>query len=173
MSWMQAIFLLTGVVTLGSAAAAVGARRILHAAMWLVMALLGVAILFALLEANFFAVVQILVYIGAIAILIIFAVMLSRTSLVLEGSQTHKKWGLAAIGLLIVLVALVAALSLWLKWNVTAGTLPPGAGDLAKLGKLLVDPNSYLLPFELSSILLLAALVGSIYVAAEKKEERK
>lgn len=170
MTAMQVIFLLTAAVTLGSAVATVSARKILHAALWLVLTLLGVAVLFALLEASFFAVVQVLVYIGAISILIIFAVMLSRSTLEDEGSQTHRKWWLAAMGLIILLVGVVAVLSLWSKWTLTAAALPAGATDLATLGKQLVDPNGYLLPFELSSILLLAALVGAIYTAAERKE---
>jgi len=102
--------------------------------------------------------------------LIIFAVMLSRSTLEDEGSQTHRKWWLAAIGLIILFVGVVAVLSLWSKWTLTAAVLPAGATDLATLGKQLVDPNGYLLPFELSSILLLAALVGAIYAAAERKE---
>ncbi len=166
---MKLIFLLTALVTVGSAIATVSARKILHAALWLVLTLLGVAVLFALLEASFFAVVQVLVYIGAISILIIFAVMLSRSSLVDEGSQTHRRWWAVAIVLLAVVIAWVAALSLWPNWSTVSAALPAGAGDLATLGKQLVDPNGYLLPFELSSILLVAALVGAIYTAVEKK----
>ena len=65
----------------------VSAPKILHAALWLVAALFGVAMLFAMLEASFFAVIQVLVYIGAIAILVIFAVMLTRRAMVDEGAQ--------------------------------------------------------------------------------------
>jgi len=172
LSGMQVIFLIAAAVTLGSAIAAVSARKMLHAALWLVLALLGVAVIFALLEASFFAVVQVLVYIGAISILVIFAVMLSRTSLTDEGSQTNRGWWVAALGLVIVLIGVVAALSLWPKWTAMPGALPAAATDMATLGKQLVDPNGYLLPFELSSILLLAALVGAIYTAVDKKEEK-
>lgn len=170
MTALKLIFLVNALVTVGSAIAVVSARKILHAALWLVLTLLGVAVLFALLETSFFAVVQVLVYIGAISILIIFAVMLSRASLVDQGSQTHRKWWAAAIGLLVLLIVWVAAMSLLPNWSVVSAPLPNGAGDLATLGMQLVDPNGYLLPFELSSVLLVAALVGAIYTAVERKE---
>lgn len=173
MSAGQVIFLLVGAVTLGSGIEAVNARKMLHAALWLVLSLLGVAFIFALLEASFFAVVQVLVYIGAIAILIIFAVMLSRSSLTDEGTQTNPRWWLAALGLLILFVGICAAILLWPKVTSIPAPLPASATDLATLGKELVNPNGYLVPFELSSILLLATLVGAIYTAVEKKEEIK
>ncbi|HBF41533.1 MAG TPA: NADH-quinone oxidoreductase subunit J [Anaerolineaceae bacterium] len=172
MTAVKLIFLMTAVVILGSAVAVVSARKIIHAALWLVLTLLGVAVMFALLESSFFAVVQVLVYIGAISILIIFAVMLSRSSFVDEGSQTHRRWWIAAIGLLVIFVAWVAVLSLWPQWSVTSTPLPATATDLATLGKQLVDPNAYLLPFELSSILLVTALVGAIFTAMERKGDQ-
>jgi NADH-quinone oxidoreductase subunit J len=78
MTPIQIVFLLVAAATLISAVMVVSARRIMHAALWLVLSLLGVAIIFVTLETSFFAVVQVIVYIGAIATLIIFAVMLTR-----------------------------------------------------------------------------------------------
>jgi len=167
------IFLLAALVTVGSAIATVSARKMLHAALWLVLTLLGVAFIFAMLEASFFAVIQVVVYIGAIAILIIFAVMLSRSSLTDEGSQTNKRWWIAALGLLFMAAGIVAALSLWPKISTFTTPLPVVATDLATLGQQLLDPNGYLIPFELTSILLLAALVGAIYAVVEKKEVKQ
>ena len=77
----QIIFLLIGALVLGSAFMVVTVRNLLHAALWLVASLFGVAVLYAILQANFLAVVQVVVYIGAIAILFIFAVMLTRREL--------------------------------------------------------------------------------------------
>ncbi len=82
----QIIFLLTAAVILGSALMVVTTRNLLHAALWLVVALFGVAVLYAILQANFLAVIQVVVYIGAIAILFIFAVMLTRRELMEKGS---------------------------------------------------------------------------------------
>ena len=78
MTPVQVIFIATSAMILVSAYSVVTRRNLVHAALYLVLTLLGVAITFVLLEANFLAVVQVLVYIGAIAILMIFAVMLTR-----------------------------------------------------------------------------------------------
>ena len=78
MTGMQIFFLIVGLVILGSALMVVTTRNLIHAAMWLIVTLFGVAVLYAILNASFLAVVQVVVYIGAIAILFIFAVMLTR-----------------------------------------------------------------------------------------------
>ncbi|GAG05720.1 unnamed protein product, partial [marine sediment metagenome] len=78
MTVMQVIFLITAVVTLGGAVMVVTVRNLIHAALWLILALFGVAVMYTLLSAPFFTVVQIVIYIGAIAILMIFAIMLTR-----------------------------------------------------------------------------------------------
>ena len=72
-------------------------RNLLHAALWLVVALFGVAVLYAILQASFLAVVQVVVYIGAIAILFIFVVMLTRRELMEKGRQTRSKWWIPAL----------------------------------------------------------------------------
>ncbi|NMD31202.1 MAG: NADH-quinone oxidoreductase subunit J, partial [Chloroflexi bacterium] len=77
MTAMQIIFLIVAAVTLGAALMIATSRRMMHTVLWLVLTLMGGAVLFALLQANFFSVVQVLVYIGAIAILILFGVMLT------------------------------------------------------------------------------------------------
>src|SRR5262245_64718411 len=78
MTGEQIIFFLVALFTLGSGLMVVTTRNLVHAALWLVATLFGVAVIFALLDAGFLAVVQVVVYIGAIAILFIFAVMLTR-----------------------------------------------------------------------------------------------
>jgi NADH-quinone oxidoreductase subunit J len=143
----------------------------LHAALWLVLSLFGVAILFAILQAGFFAVVQVVVYIGAIAILIIFAVMLTRRVMEDVGTQENRVWPVAAGATLLLLAGLLFAISRWSSFS----ALPPDypaqvqSQSVAQLGTALVSPNAYVLPFEAASVLLLAALVGAIYVAWEKK----
>ena len=78
MTAVQIIFILVAAMTLGAALMVVTAKNLIHSALWLVLSLFGVAILYALLQAGFLAVVQVMVYIGAIAILIIFGIMLTR-----------------------------------------------------------------------------------------------
>ncbi len=90
MTPLQIVFLIIALATLISAGMVVSARRIMHAALWLVLTLFGVAALFATLETGFFAVVQLVIYVGAIAILIIFAVMLTRRDLQDTRQQTNR-----------------------------------------------------------------------------------
>lgn len=166
----QLIFLLTGALILGSALMVVTTRNLLHAALWLVVALFGVAVLFAILQANFLAVIQVVVYIGAIAILFIFAVMLTRRDLVEKGPQTRPNWWIPALLGLLILSGLVL-----LIYNVpdvarTAAALPAGMDPVQALGNALVSPDAYVLPFEVASVLLLAALVGAVYVATQDKK---
>src|SRR5512139_729589 len=90
MTAAQIVFLIVAFFTLGSAVMVVGTHNLVHAALWLVSTLFGVAVIFALLNASFLAVVQVVVYIGAIAILFIFAVMLTRRDIRDQGPQFNS-----------------------------------------------------------------------------------
>ena len=166
----QVIFIFSGLLILVSALMVVTTRNLIHAALWLISTLLGVAVLFVLLDASFLAVVQVVVYIGAIAIMFIFAVMLTRKELRDKGAQVNAGWPVAALLAVAVFAGLLAIFSKW------GGALNP-AGEIAgssegliqSLGLALTSPDLYVLPFEVASVLLLAALVGSVYVAMNKK----
>ena len=166
---VQIIFLFIAALTLASAIMVVSTRRIMHAAMWLVLTLFGVAILFALLQSRFFVVVQVIVYIGAIAILIIFAVMLTRRIMQDDTPQVTRTWWLAALVALFFFAASVGLMSGWDNFHAQTHTVSAGGEDLALLGKAFVDPQAYLIPFEVASILLLAALIGAVFIASERK----
>jgi NADH-quinone oxidoreductase subunit J len=122
-----------------------------------------------LLSAGFLAVAQVVIYIGAIAILVIFAVMMTRRLVKDVGSQVNKTWWLAAIISLALFLGLIAMLNLWPDFFAPQPQIPTGVDPLLSLGEKLVSPNAYLLPFELASVLLLAALVGAIMIAWERK----
>src|SRR5512147_2984525 len=96
MTGEQITFLVVAFVVLGSALMVVTTRNLVHAALWLIATLFGVAVTFALLSASFLAVVQVVVYIGAIAILFIFAVMLTRKDMRDQGPQLNKNWWVGA-----------------------------------------------------------------------------
>jgi len=162
----QIIFLLCAVLILGSSIMVVTTRKLIHAALWLVAALFGVAILFAILQAGFLAVVQVVVYIGAIAILFIFAVMLTRKEMLDKGTQTRSNWWLPALLGLLILAGLVFLILGQPIFGRTAAAMPEGVDTLRNLGFALVSPDAFVLPFEVASVLLLAALVGAVYVAA-------
>jgi NADH-quinone oxidoreductase subunit J len=169
MTALQIVFLITAVVTLGSALMVVTSRHLIHAALWLILALFGVAVLYVVLNAGFLAVAQVVIYIGAIAILVIFAVMMTRTLVEDFTKQLNAQWWVAAL----VSVVLFAGLAWMLgSWDGFSTPLPPmavGADPLRQLGVALVSPNAYVIPFELASVLLLGALIGSLLIARERK----
>jgi NADH:ubiquinone oxidoreductase subunit 6 (subunit J) len=157
--------------TLGGAALVVWSRNLVHSAMWLIVALFGVAGLFVLLSAPFLAAIQVLVYIGAIAILFIFAVMLTRslTSASLSEQFTRQWWVGGLVGaILFIAMMLGVVLPVWGP----NGTMPnqPVSVDVAttrEIGLALVSGNGFVLPFEVASVLLTAAMVGAIVIARE------
>jgi NADH:ubiquinone oxidoreductase subunit 6 (subunit J) len=159
------IFGFISLVTLGAAVMVVTNKNILHSAFYLVLAFVGVAAIYVLLEAPFIAVVQVLVYIGAIAILIVFAIMLTRRILSKDLEQKNAQWVLAALGS----VALFSVLG-WIvysvKWPVNSAIVPQDTITL--LGQELL--TTYVVPFEIVSVLLLAALVGAILIGRENDQ---
>ncbi|MBE0410826.1 MAG: NADH-quinone oxidoreductase subunit J [Anaerolineales bacterium] len=169
MSALEIIFLLSAGVTLIAALMVVTARNLVHSAWWLILTLFGVAVLFVLLNASFFAVIQVIIYIGAISILIIFAIMMTRRVTRDPGPKFNREWVLGAVIAFVLFGGLTWMLSTWDKFNQSPPAIPVDADPLRQLGQALVSPDAYVLPFELASILLLAALVGSIIIAWEKK----
>ena len=172
MTPLQFIFLVTAAVTLLAAIQVVTRHNLVHAALFLIVSLFGVAVFFVLLEAGFLAVVQVIVYIGAIAILLIFGVMLTRRLTDESVPAANIGYGWAAVIAGILLFSLVAMLSLWPSFNTEAPRLPSADDTIIELGKALVSPNAYLIPFEVASVLLLAALVGGIYISWLRRGEK-
>ena len=169
MTGEQIIFLIVGAVTLLSALMVVTMRNLVHAALWLVATLFGVAIIYTLLNAGFLAVVQVVVYIGAIAILFIFAVMLTRRQSAETGASVNKNWWAGALMAVLTFAGLVFLLQRWSGFSKTASAIPSGFDAVSKLGDALTSPAGYVLPSEVASVLLVAALVGAVYLAFNKK----
>jgi NADH-quinone oxidoreductase subunit J len=163
---LQIAFAAFSVLTLGGGFGVVISRNLIHAALFLIVALFGVAGYLVLLEAPFLAAVQVLVYIGAIAVVFIFAVMLTR-SIAGTNQVTHtNQWLLAAITAIALLVMLgFVLLNQFGTVDAPLGDVPEGSVEL--LGRQLVSPNAFVLPFEVASVLLLAALIGAVVVARE------
>ncbi len=169
MTAQQIIFLIVALFTLGSGLLVVVSRNLIHAALWLVATLFGVAVVYALLNADFIAVVQVVVYIGAIAILFIFAVMLTRKDMRDTGPQMNQNWWAGALLAVLTFAGLAFLLQSWSGFSNVAADLPTGFDAVSLLGEALTSPAAYVLPFEVASVLLLAALVGAVYVAFNKK----
>jgi NADH-quinone oxidoreductase subunit J len=166
----QILFLVFAVVGLGLAVASVALRDLVRSAFALMGSLFVVAAFFAILNASLLAAAQVVVYIGAIATLIVLVVMLTRHELQDRSPQTHRYWPVAALLGAIVFAGIAWGLSQYVFFNAPPPPLP--AGDaVAALGAALVDPARFLIPFEAVSVLLLSALIGAVLVAGGSKEK--
>ncbi len=169
MTATQIIFLIVAAVILGSALLVVTTRNLIHAVLWLIVTLFGVAVLYALLNAGFLAVVQVVIYIGAIATLFIFAIMLTRADLRDRTPQLNRGWWLNVILSIVTFGGLIWLFQTWSGFSKAAADIPSGFDAVGLLGNALVAPDAFLVPFEVASVLLLAALVGAVYVAFSRK----
>jgi NADH:ubiquinone oxidoreductase subunit 6 (subunit J) len=160
----QAIFIVLSLITLGAAVMVVTSRSLFRSALWLILAFFGIAGIFILLHAEFLAIVQVLVYIGAISTLIIFAIMLSRNAIDLKGRRFNDQWGIVA-GFAVLLFVVLLAILTRVQWPSTTETVPLDA--IARLGEAFVGP--YVVPFEVASVLLVVAMIGAIIIARERE----
>ena len=161
---LQFIFIILSITTLGAAVAVVTSKNLFHSALFLILSFVGVAGLYILLEAGFLAVVQIMVYVGAISILIIFAIMLTRRLMAKDLVQRNAQWGISGLVALLFFTVLGFVL-LRMDWPVVDAAVP--RDSISILGQELM--STYALPFEVASVLLLVALVGSIIIARERE----
>jgi len=164
-------FWIVAALTIAGGMAAILLRNLVHCALALTIAFAGLALLFLQLDAQFAGFVQILVYVGAVAILVVFAILLTR------GAETPKTEGVFsktwAAGL--VIAAAVFAVLAWAVLQSLPG-LPHETGtataSVQQIGAALM--GRYVLPLEIVASLLTAALIGAVIVALhEKKEEAK
>ena len=155
-----ALFSIAGAVVIAAAVLVVTSRRIVHAALWLVVALGAVAGCFGALHAEFVALVQILVYVGAIVVLVLFALMLTKAPTNPLPALTTRRSPFAA-GVAVVL-ALVLGTGVVIAFG-NEKVKPVPAGSAADIGTAVF--RVWVLPFEVLSVLLLAALIGAIVLS--------
>lgn len=162
------LFYALAAMTAGSAIAVVVSRNIVRTAVALLFALLGVAGLFFLLNAEFLAAVQLVVYVGGTLILIVFGVMLTSTSPFARFNPTRGQVVLAiALGIVLVTTVVLAIPYGGPPAGMTAHSIGADQSNpVRSLGVALL--GDYLLPFELISVLLLAVMIGAAYLARSK-----
>jgi len=147
-----------------SALGVVRKTNIMHAALLLVLCFIGVSGLYVLLEADYLAAVQILVYGGAVAIIIILSIMLTHRRRMEETSLSNHR-GRAAALLGFVFMALLALVIVYTPWSYS----PAAPAPLTALANVLL--TGYVLPFEIAAVLLLAAMIGAVLLAKGVEEE--
>ena len=163
------IFFIFAILAIAGAWGVVTSKNIVHSALYLVLSFSGIAALYILMNADFLAAVQLLIYTGAVAIMIIFAVMLTLRGDVAESNMSTRNWGWGALvsALVFVMIALVVLGNQ--AWRVlpTPWTSNSSAPDLSLL--LLTQ---YMVPFEAAAVLLTIALVGAVVLAKGVKESK-
>jgi NADH-quinone oxidoreductase subunit J len=152
-------FLVLAIAALGGAVMVVASRNVVHAAFWLLEVMMAVAGLFMLLSAGFLALVQIMVYAGAVSVLVLFTVMLTLRRREDAVRSLDLKWGAAGIAVA-VLAVVVAAIASFTPSLPAAPAATPG---VEAFGVALF--TSWALPFEIASVVLLVALVGAVWWA--------
>ena len=169
MTFIQLFFIFIAAATLGAALLVVTTRNLIHAALWLIVSLFGVAVFYVILNAGFLAMVQVVIYIGAIAILMIFAIMLTRKVSKVPKPAFNSNWIWALLIAVVMFGSMTWILNMWPQFEAIPTAIAPSIDPLRLLGAALVSPEAYVLPFELASLLLLAALIGAIVVAWESR----
>ncbi|WP_234048389.1 NADH-quinone oxidoreductase subunit J family protein [Streptomyces liliifuscus] len=163
---VEIAFLLVGLVTFGAAVVTVTTKQLVHAALWLVVALGGLAVEYLLLTAEFIAWVQVLIYVGSVVVLLLFGLMLTRAPIGRSpDADSGNRWAALTVAIAaaaaLVWVVVDAFRTTWIDLDGAA------AGSTEVTGASLFQ--SWVLPFEALSVLLLAALVGAIVLSRKAK----
>ena len=162
-------FLILGVLTIVGAAAALTLRNLVHCVLALMLAFVGLAGLYLQLDAQFIGFAQILVYIGAVAILIVFAILLTRGAESPSQSIVSPSWAISSV----VSVVVFGILTWTIRSSVaTRHSIPPQPEVTVKqIGNALM--SRFALPLEVIGLLLTAALIGAVTIAMQDKREMK
>ena len=163
----EVIFLVLSVLAVGSALLVVTTRNLVHAALWLVVTLGSVAGVYLVLAAEFVAWVQVLIYVGAVVVLLLFALMLTRAPTGPQPDLTVRRWAPAALVAVLVAVLLGATVVAGFR-DVELDLSGAVVGSAEVTGETIF--RRWVLPFEVLSVLLLAALVGAIVLSRLRSE---
>jgi NADH-quinone oxidoreductase subunit J len=161
MTGAEIVFVLLGVVTLGSGILVVTTRQLVHAALWLVVSFGALAGGYLVLTAEFVAWVQVLIYVGAVVVLLLFGIMLTRAPIgESDELNSGNRWAALAVA---VATAAVLVTVLLMGFRDAYTPLEAGGGSADALGAGVF--RTWVLPFEVLSVLLLASLVGAIVLS--------
>lgn len=157
-------FVLLGGLVLGSALLVVTLKNLVHSVLWLIVTFVGVAGVFLLLNADFVAAVQVLVYAGAVCIMVVFGVMLVQRPDMENSNPVNYRFKLAAplVGGLFIIIGLLTAKAQW----ISAGIEVP-QNTIQSLAPILL--SDFLIPFEVAAVLLTVALTGALVLVKEVK----
>jgi NADH-quinone oxidoreductase subunit J len=166
---MTVTFLILAAITVAGTAAAMGLRNAVHCVLALTVGFAGVAAIYLQLDAQFVGLTQIMVYVGAVAILAVFAIMMTHTPQPEQPAAYSSYWLVGSI-----VAAAVFAVLAWAICSSAASTqgLPSEPEvSVQQIGDALM--HRFVLPLEIMGLLLTAALIGAVVIAMDRKEETK
>ncbi len=162
-------FLILGLLTIVGAAAALTLRNLVHCVLALILAFLGLAGLYLQLDAQFIGLAQILVYIGAVAILVVFAILLTRGTESPSQSLVSPSWTASCVVSVIIFGILVGTIR---SSSITQHAVPPQPeATVRQIGDALM--SKYALPLEVIGLLLTVALLGAVTIAMQDRQGTK
>jgi NADH-quinone oxidoreductase subunit J len=164
----EVLLLVLGIIAVGSAFLVVTTKQLVHAALWLVVTLGAVAGSYLVLTAEFVAWMQVLIYVGAVVVLLLFGLMLTRAPIGASDDLTGRnRWVALVVALATAAVLVTVTVDGFARAYVDLGEREPTSGE--QIGSAVF--RSWVLPFEALSVLLLAALVGAIVISRPRSRE--
>jgi NADH-quinone oxidoreductase subunit J len=163
------LFTIFAVLTVAGAVAAMSLRNLVHSVLALTLAFAGLAAVYLQLGAQFLGLAQILVYVGAVAILIVFAVLLTRDTEATSQSVVTSSW----VGSSTVVLAIFGIMAWAIRHSVTSrrAVVPPPETSMQQIGSALM--LRFALPLEIIGLLLTVALIGAVTIAMREKRETR
>ena len=163
------LFTIFAILTVAGAVAAMSFRNLVHSVLALTVAFAGLAAIYLLLGAQFVGLAQILVYVGAVAILIVFAVLLTRDNGTNPQPILSSSWKESAV--VVFLVFGVLAWAIHRSFAIRPASLVPHDVSMQEIGNALMQ--QFALPLEIVGALLTVALIGAVTIAVNEKEEKR
>lgn len=164
----EVIFILMGLLAIASAVLVVTTRNVVRAALWLVVTLAAAAGSYLILAAEFVAWVQVLIYVGAVVVLLLFGIMLTKAPIGREqGLDGENRIAAAVVGLASAATLVTLLVDAFRNQYIDIDNAVPATTE--RTGEALFQ--AYVLPFEVVSVLLLAALIGSIVLSRRDDDE--
>jgi NADH-quinone oxidoreductase subunit J len=171
MSTITIIFYILSAITLASAFLTIYSRNPIHSAIYLVICMMSIVGHYLMFNAQFLALVQLIVYAGAIMVLFLFTIMLMNLN---KEDEVHKP-RITRLGAIVVFILMsVVLVTIFIHSKTIMGDYDVSGEDfqsIKKLGQVLL--NEYMVPFEFASILLLVAMIGVVLLSKKEKTEKK
>ena len=156
------VFFIFAILAIAAAWGVVTSKNIMHSALYLALSFAGVAVLYVLMNADYLAAVQLLIYTGGIAIMVVFAVMLTLRGEISKSNPENRVWGWGALIATLMFIMIAFVILTNADWRILPTPWTAG-GSAADISLLLL--TKFMIPFEAAAVLLTVALVGAVILA--------